>query len=90
VAGRRLPERTCVGCRTRAPKPTLLRVVRAPGSGAAVADPTGSATGRGAYVHRDADCLDLAVRRGALARALRADVAESEIGRLRSTIEGGT
>jgi uncharacterized protein len=27
--------------------------------------------GRGAYVHRDADCIERAVRRGGLARTLR-------------------
>ncbi|MGZ4115587.1 MAG: YlxR family protein [Actinomycetota bacterium] len=39
--------------------------------GAFAADPTGRAPGRGAYVHPDTGCVDAAVRRGALARALR-------------------
>jgi len=38
-----------------------------------LADPTGKAPGRGAYLHPSAECLELAVRRRAFARALRTD-----------------
>jgi predicted RNA-binding protein YlxR (DUF448 family) len=63
------PVRTCVGCGTRAPKRELLRVAVADGEPAP--DPHGRAPGRGAYVHRREACVDQALRRGALARALR-------------------
>jgi uncharacterized protein len=36
-----------------------------------VADPQQIQPGRGAYVHRSAECVDLAAKRRALARALR-------------------
>ena len=63
------PERTCVGCRKRAAKHDLLRVV---GVGEeAVPDPRGTLPGRGAYLHPASDCLALAVRRRAFPRALR-------------------
>ena len=39
--------------------------------GQPVPDPAQIEPGRGAYVHRDDRCLDLAVRRKALGRALR-------------------
>jgi uncharacterized protein len=68
---KREPVRTCVGCRQRVDKGALLRVVLGPDGGFA-ADPTGRAPGRGAYVHRDAVCVEAAVKRGALGRALRA------------------
>ena len=84
MAGAR-PERSCVGCRRRAPKADLLRVVRTP-SGVRV-DPLGTAPGRGAYVHRDRACVTAAVRRGALVRALRVGLAEEELARLRNDIE---
>ncbi|MGX2994193.1 YlxR family protein [Streptomyces sp. JNUCC 64] len=64
------PERTCVGCRERAAKSELLRIVRE--GDACVPDPRGTLPGRGAYVHPDPACLDLAVRRRALVRAFRA------------------
>ena len=67
------PVRTCVGCRGEAGKAGLTRVVRGAGGGAAI-DPTGSAAGRGAYVHADAACVDLARKRKALERALRTTI----------------
>jgi predicted RNA-binding protein YlxR (DUF448 family) len=81
----REPERSCVGCRQRAPKADLLRIVRA-AAGAGV-DPVGTAPGRGAYVHRDPACADAAVRRGALATALRSGLTQEELARLRNEIE---
>ena len=66
--------RTCVGCRRRTAKAELVRVV-ATDSGAGlvlVPDPRGRAPGRGAHVHPTRDCLELALRRRAFSRALRA------------------
>ena len=76
------PERTCVGCRARAPKDELLRIVATP-TGPAVA-PAGE--GRGAYVHRSASCVDAALARGTLARALHAGVGSEEVARLGNSI----
>jgi uncharacterized protein len=77
----RQPERTCVGCRSKSEKRDLVRVVRGP-DGMIAFDPTGRAPGRGAYVHRARACLRQAVRRGAIARALRASLGEAEAARL--------
>ena len=67
---RACPERTCVGCRERAAKSDLLRIVAIEGE--CVPDHRGTLPGRGAYVHPALVCLDLAVRRRAFTRALRA------------------
>ncbi|MEU6387525.1 YlxR family protein [Streptomyces bauhiniae] len=67
---RACPERTCVGCRKRAAKNDLLRIVMI--EDACVPDPRGTLPGRGAYVHPALVCLDQAVRRRAFTRALRA------------------
>ncbi|AZM57931.1 DUF448 domain-containing protein [Streptomyces sp. WAC 01529] len=67
---RACPERTCVGCRERAAKSELLRIVAK--EGACAPDPSGTLPGRGAYVHPALVCLDLAVRRRAFPRAFRA------------------
>ncbi|MET9437968.1 YlxR family protein [Streptomyces sp. NPDC006551] len=64
------PERTCVGCRERAAKSDLLRIVAV--EGACVPDPRGTLPGRGAYLHPASVCLDLAVRRRAFPRAFKA------------------
>jgi predicted RNA-binding protein YlxR (DUF448 family) len=81
----REPERSCVGCRGRAPKAELLRVAGTP-VGVRV-DPAGTAPGRGAYVHRDRACVTAALRKGALARALRRGLDQEELARLRKDIE---
>ena len=67
------PVRTCVGCRQRAAKRELLRVVAGDqGAGREVVpDPAGRAPGRGAHLHPTPDCLELALRRRAFTRALR-------------------
>jgi predicted RNA-binding protein YlxR (DUF448 family) len=59
-----------VGCRERAAKKDLLRIVAVEGE--CVPDDRGTLPGRGAYVHPALVCLDLAVRRRAFPRALRA------------------
>jgi predicted RNA-binding protein YlxR (DUF448 family) len=58
-----------VGCRRRAAKADLLRVVAV--EGVCVPDPRGLLPGRGASLHPDPACLDLAERRRAFLRAFR-------------------
>lgn len=82
-----VPERTCVGCRGKAGKREMLRFVRS-ADGAVRADPTGSAPGRGAYVHRDPGCVELALAKRSLGRALRTGLGPEEAARLRRDIEG--
>jgi uncharacterized protein len=67
------PVRTCVACRQEAAKQALLRIVRGP-DGSARVDRTGRAPGRGAYLHRDAGCHELARKRRHLERSLSASV----------------
>src|SRR5690349_13073513 len=74
------PVRTCIGCRERATKRELLRVVAgadAEGQWLVVPDPSGTAPGRGAHLHPTLECLALAERRRAFARALRHDAGGS-------------
>ncbi|MCP3758667.1 YlxR family protein [Streptomyces sp. TBY4] len=66
---RACPERTCVGCRERAAKSDLLRIVAV--GDKCVSDPRGTLPGRGAYVHPAVVCLDQAVRRRAFPRAFK-------------------
>jgi predicted RNA-binding protein YlxR (DUF448 family) len=58
-----------VGCRERAAKSDLLRIVMI--EGVCVPDRRGTLPGRGAYVHPVPVCLGLAVRRRAFPRAFR-------------------
>ena len=65
-----LPERTCVACRGKAAKRQLVRIVRTP-PGPVVVDSTGKQAGRGAYLHQDAKCWQLALSKGQLERSLK-------------------
>ena len=66
------PVRTCVACRLEAGKSAMVRLVaRAHG---AVVDPTGHAEGRGAYLHKDAGCIEIARKRKALERSLKTQI----------------
>jgi uncharacterized protein len=61
-----------------------MRVVRTP-VGDVILDQTGRAAGRGAYICRTTECLDKAVAKGALARALKTQLPAD----LRTTLAGG-
>jgi predicted RNA-binding protein YlxR (DUF448 family) len=61
--------RTCVGCRERAVKSSLLRLVAA--GDIIRPDPQARLPGRGAYLHPSPACLELARRRRSCPRAMR-------------------
>ncbi len=67
--------RTCIGCRERADATTLVRIVVIQGTSPVVVapDPRRTMPGRGAHVHPDPRCLELARRRKAFGRALRTE-----------------
>ena len=72
------PVRTCIGCRKRELAVVLLRIVVASDEShvgsdvhTILVDTTGNLPGRGAWLHPDPQCLDVAIRRRAFARALR-------------------
>jgi uncharacterized protein len=70
VADSRQPQRTCVVCRSTTAKRALHRIVRSP-SGTIGYDPTGKAPGRGAYLCGQPTCLETALKRRSLQRALK-------------------
>jgi len=86
VPAAHVPLRTCVGCRERGAKRELVRLVVA-GEGVRI-DRTGSAPGRGAYVHPYRACVEAALARGAIARALRVGLNEDGAATLRADLEG--
>ncbi|WP_460750270.1 YlxR family protein [Nocardiopsis oceani] len=67
--GRDRPVRTCVGCRSRTVQSDLVRLVA---EGTVITpDTRGRRPGRGAYLHHDRRCLELAERRRVWSRAFR-------------------
>jgi predicted RNA-binding protein YlxR (DUF448 family) len=78
--------RTCIGCGTSEDKRDVVRFVRTP-DGTVEVDPTGKANGRGAYVHATLACFEAAIRKRKIASALRANLDEDDISRLRADFE---
>jgi len=57
-----VPVRTCIGCRRRDEQPNLVRFVLV--DGAPTRDDARRRPGRGAWVHDDAACLEVAIKSG--------------------------
>lgn len=72
------PERTCIGCRARAPQASLLRLAWDATAGSVVADPARRIPGRGAYLHPG--CTALGGRQ--LGRALRRGLDPRQVSRV--------
>ena len=82
---RKIPQRTCIGCRTVRPKRDLVRIVRTP-EGEVLLDSTGKRSGRGAYVCPDESCVEQAFRKKQLERALEVTITPEVIDRLRDEL----
>ncbi|MCA0453378.1 MAG: YlxR family protein [Chloroflexi bacterium] len=77
---KRIPVRTCVVCREKAGKRTLVRIVRTE-DGIQV-DETGKMNGRGAYVCDRTSCWERVVQTDVLAQALRTQITHEDRERL--------
>lgn len=83
---KRIPERKCIGCGERRPKPELIRIVHTP-EDTVVVDPTGKKSGRGAYVCPKSACLTKAQKSRRLEQALSTPVAAEVYEALRAELE---
>ena len=85
VKTRKVPMRTCIGCREQKPKKELIRVVRNKENQIFI-DLTGKANGRGAYLCRSKDCLDKAIKSKALNRAFSTEIDKETYEKLKESI----
>ena len=85
---KKIPMRQCLGCREMKPKRELIRVVRSP-EGDISLDFKGKASGRGAYVCPDAQCLKKAIKARALERAFSCQVPQEIYEKLNEQMEAG-
>lgn len=83
---RKIPQRMCVGCQTVKPKRELIRIVRTPENTVEV-DLTGKKNGRGAYLCKDPECLDKAIKGKRLEKSLNTSISEEVIMRLKEELE---
>jgi len=82
---RKIPIRTCVGCRESSEKKALVRIVRTP-CGEVRLDPTGKMPGRGAYLCGKKDCLKQVIKHKKLSRALRCELPASVAAELETCV----
>ena len=82
---KKIPMRTCVVTNERFPKGELLRIVRTP-EGKVVADLTGKLNGHGAYIKKDIEVLEKAIKTKALDHYLECAIDESVYEEIRKII----
>ena len=83
---RKEPMRKCIGCGEMKGKRELIRVLRTP-EGAFLLDATGRKNGRGAYLCRDGQCLEQAIRQKGLERSFKQAVPAEVYGHLEKEME---
>ena len=72
-AVRKIPLRKCTGCGEMKPKKELLRILLQP-DGTITIDATGKKNGRGAYICRNIECLEKAVKHKGLEKSLKVKI----------------
>ena len=83
---KKIPLRTCVVTKENLPKSELLRVVRTP-EGNVVVDETGKLNGRGAYIKKDLEVLELAKKSKVLAKRLECEIEDIVYENIKNIIE---
>lgn len=82
---RKIPQRMCNGCMEMKPKKELIRIVKSP-EGEVSIDLTGKKPGRGAYICKNAECLEKAFKTKKLSRSLETPISEEVFEALRNEI----
>ena len=70
---RKIPMRKCVATGESLPKKELIRIVRTPDGNVEI-DETGKKNGRGAYLKRSIEALEVAKKKKAFARSLECQI----------------
>lgn len=83
---RKIPMRTCVVTHEQFPKKELLRVVRDK-EGNVTVDITGKANGRGAYIKKDLEVLDKAIKTKVLEKKLECVIEDKIYEEIKNIIE---
>ncbi len=84
---KKTPLRMCLGCKEMKPKKELIRVVRN-NEGEISIDLIGKKPGRGAYICRNAGCLEQAIKAKRLEKAFETTIGSEVYDNLKSQLEG--
>ena len=82
---KKIPQRTCIGCREKKDKKDLIRIVKNK-EGIITLDRTGKANGRGAYICDNIQCLEKAIKTKTLERTFEMSISEDVYNELRGVI----
>ena len=82
---KKVPLRRCVVTNERLPKKELMRIVKNK-EGEVLVDPTGKANGRGAYIKKSNEAIDLAMKKKVLNRVLETEIPEELYEELRGYV----
>lgn len=85
---KKIPLRKCVVTQERLPKKELLRIVKN-NEGEVFADLSSKANGRGAYIKKDLEVLEKAIKNKSLERALECTIPANVYDRIRKIIIDG-
>lgn len=83
---KKLPQRTCIGCNTQKDKKDLIRIVKN-NQGEVSLDKIGKASGRGAYICDNPECLEKAIKSKRLEKSFETKIEESIYEELRKRIK---
>lgn len=83
---KRIPQRMCLGCQEMKPKKELIRVVRSP-EGEISIDLKGKAPGRGAYICRNPECLEKAIKARRFEKSFETKIDDEIYDKLRSELK---
>ena len=83
---KKIPMRTCVVSNEKLPKKELLRIVKTPENEIKI-DETGKMNGRGAYIKRSLDVVDLAEKNKALERHLECEISKQVYDEIRELLK---
>jgi len=83
---KKVPLRKCVATQEQLPKKELIRIVRNK-EGQVFVDPTGKMNGRGAYLKRSLEAIEIAQKKGVLKRSLEVDIPDSIYEELKTYVE---
>lgn len=84
---KKIPMRRCLATNQSFPKKDLLRIVRTP-EGEVKVDLTGKLNGKGAYIFKSLEALELARKKKVLSRALETEIKEEVYEEILKVING--
>jgi len=86
MANKKMPTRLCVGCKEMKLKKEMVRVLKT-SEGEILLDATGKQNGRGAYICKNSECLEKALKSKGLEKSLKVSIPEAIMQELTKEME---